>query len=344
MTFVLLITSVGGELSPEVIRTLKSSRRHNVRVVGVDMRNDASGQYFADSFYTVPPGDSDEYVDVLSEIVDHEDVDLVLPASDPEALILSRRRHQIERGKCKLACADADTLAVVSDKARCYEALAERHFPVPFWRRVDDPLVLPELVRKLVSDRGEIVVKSASETGGRRTCVVREDVSGAESYLGGRELHMDLQTFLENYIDGFSGSGTVMVMERLMAPAYDVDMLAWRGEAKRVVARRRRDPTGAVEGNIIVDEPELLDLGRRLIGAFNLSWLYDCDVMLDRDGRPMILEINPRPSGSIATAIAAGVPLLEDLISVAKGEAIPDVDYPRDRVVVAYKTLKIVES
>ena len=342
MTFVMLLTCVGGELSPQVIRTLKSSRRHDVRVVGVDMRDDASGRYFVDSFYTVPAGDSDEYIGVLSDIVAREDVDLVLPTSDPEALALSRHRDRIERGRCTLACADADTLAVVSDKARCYEALAERNLPVPFWRRVDDTSVLPELVRELVAERGELVVKSASETGGRGTCVIREGIRGTESYLGGREMHMDLQTFLDEYVAGFFGTGTVVAMERLVAPAYDVDMLAWRGETKRVVARRRRDPTGAVEGHIIVDVPELLDLGRRLIGAFNLSWLYDCDVMLDGEGRPGILEINPRPSGSIATAMAAGVPLLEDLISLAKGETIPDVAYPRDYVVVAYKTLQVV--
>ena len=82
MTFAMLLTCVGGELSPQVIRTLKSSRRHDVRVVGVDMRDDASGRYFVDSFYTVPAGDSDEYIGVLSDIVDREDVDLVLPTSD----------------------------------------------------------------------------------------------------------------------------------------------------------------------------------------------------------------------------------------------------------------------
>ena len=105
----------------------------------------------------------------------------------------------------------------MSDKARCYEALAERNLPVPFWRRVDDTSVLPELVRELVAERGELVVKSASETGGRGTCVIREAISAAaESYLGGREMHMDLQTFLDEHVAGFFGTGTVVAMERLV--------------------------------------------------------------------------------------------------------------------------------
>ena len=293
-------------------------------------------------FTPCQPATAAEYVDVLSEIVDRENVDLLLPTSDAEALALSRSRDRIELGKCILACAEADTLAVVSDKARCYEALAQHNLPVPFWCRVDDIAELPEVVRDLVAERGELVVKPASAIGGRGTCVIRNDIRGSEPYQGGREMHMDLHTFLDEYVVEFSDAGTVVVMERLLEPTYDVDMLAWLGEVKRVVARRRRNPAVPNEGHIVIEAPELLELGQRLIGALDLSWLYDCDVMSDRAGRPSILEINPRPSGSIATTMAAGVPLLDDVISLAKGEDIPDVVYPRDYVVVTYTALQAV--
>ena len=35
MTFTLLLTCVGGELSPQVIRSVKASRRHDVKVIGL---------------------------------------------------------------------------------------------------------------------------------------------------------------------------------------------------------------------------------------------------------------------------------------------------------------------
>ena len=112
----------------------------------------------------------------------------------------------------------------------------------------------------------------------------------------------------------------------------------------RVVARRRIDSAVPNEGHTLVDAPELQQLGEQLIKGFNLSWLYDCDVMYDRQGNPCVLEINPRQSGSVVVSIAAGVPLLEDVVSLAKGEPLPEVDVPLGSRVVPYKSLRVVSK
>ena len=72
-----------------------------------------------------------------------------------------------------------------------------------------------------------------------------------------------------------------------------------------------------------------------------MSWLYDCDLMLDSKGRPCILEINPRQSGSVSVSVAAGIPLLDDLISLAKNERnlISDTEHVTGVKVVPYKSL-----
>lgn len=344
MTFTLLMTCVGGELAPQLIRSLKASSRHDVKVIGVDAGEAANGRYFADAFHVVPMGTSPEYVEKIAALVERHGVDLVLPTSDEEALALSRGRELIEQSGCQLACADAETLAIVSDKARCYEYLAELGLPVPNWRRVDDIATLPDVVRQFAREHGDIVVKPAAERGGRGICVIRQDVTGAAPYQGGREFHMDLDTFLTDFAAGFADQAPAVVMERLHEPVHDLDMLAWKGTAIRLVARRRRDSALPNEGHVVVNQPDLLELGRRLIAALDLTWLYDCDIMYDQSGNPGILEINPRPSGSIATTITAGVPLLDDMISLAKGEAVPEIDDPTGRMVVPYKALTMIAS
>ena len=124
-----------------------------------------------------------------------------------------------------------------------------------------------------------------------------------------------------------------------MEPVFDIDMLAWQGAPIRVVPRRRVDSALPNEGHTIVGNNDLIELGSRLVEGLGLSWLYDCDVMYDSRSKPCILEINPRPSGSMAVTVAAGVPLIDDVISLAKGETIPDVAIPVDRVVVPYKAV-----
>jgi predicted ATP-grasp superfamily ATP-dependent carboligase len=63
--------------------------------------------------------------------------------------------------------------------------------------------------------------------------------------------------------------------------------------------------------------------------------------MLDSKGRPCILEINPRQSGSVSVSIAAGIPLLDDLICLAKNERdlISNTEYRAGTKVIPYKSL-----
>jgi carbamoyl-phosphate synthase large subunit len=343
MSFTLLITCVGGELSPQVIQGLQASQRHDVTIIGVDNSPEAVGRHFVDHFATVPRGDDPGYVESMRNLIAAHDVDLILPTSDEEALALVADRAQIEIGGCRLACAAAEVLDIVSDKVAAYERLAELDIAVPEWRKVANVDELEAAVTEMYAKLGDVVVKPAVSRGGRNISVIRGDAVGATPFQDGREVHMDLATFRSQYVAHYAELMPSMVMQRLVEPVFDIDMLAWNGKAERVVARRRVDSALPNEGHTIVDDPELIELGHRLIRGLNLSWLYDCDVMYGADGRPGILEINPRPSGSIATTIAAGVPLLEDMISLAKGEPLPTLEVPFGSVVVPFKSLAVVQ-
>ena len=48
--------------------------------------------------------------------------------------------------------------------------------------------------------------------------------------------------------------------------------------------------------------------------------MYDCDVMFDKNKQPIVIEINPRQSGSVAISLAAGHKLYENLIRVVLGK------------------------
>lgn len=344
MTFTLLMTCVGGELAPEVIQAAKASKRHDIRVVGVDNRPNAIGKHFADVFRRVPLGTEPGYVEAIAEIVRHEKVDLVLPTSDEEALALSAARERIERNGCKLACADAKILEIVSSKSRTYDELGKFGFGVPEHRVVSDVAALGAAVDAMAPRYGELVIKPSQARGGRGVFVIRKDIVGAKPVQGGREIHMDLATFRKELIGEVAKHFPAIVMPRLVEPVHDVDMLAWQGRPLRVIARRRVDSALPNEGHVVVDDRALIELGEKLIKSLSLSWLYDCDVMYGADGVPYVLEVNPRPSGSIAVTIAAGVPLIDDLICLAKGEPIEPVPPPIGRVVLPYKALTIAKT
>lgn len=340
--YTVLLTAAGGDLSVQMIRQFRESSRHRITMVAVDARDEVPARLVADHFTTVPRGDAPGYVDALLAVVERHEVDLVLPCSDEEALALSPAADRLAALGAKLACAGAETLRLLADKDAAFRFLRDHGLPTPDWRRVDRPEALEPAVLEIADRDGELAVKPARSRGSRDVCVIRSDLTGVHPHHGTRELHMDLESFLTDHMAKLVGLLPILVMERLREPCYDVDILAFQGEALRVVPRRRLNPVGVpFMGNVIVPCPEIIELGRKAARLFNLSWLYDLDMMSTRDGQPVIIEVNPRPSGSVTASVAAGVPLLDDLVSLAKGEDLPPLPPLRERLVLPYTGLLV---
>jgi carbamoyl-phosphate synthase large subunit len=342
MAFKIMLTCVGGELVPHLIQMLRKGAHSNIYVIGVDAEPDAIGSHFCDQFFQVPRGDNPNYIPEIVKILKQYPVDLIIPTSDEEAVAMSSSRSLLEQNGTSLACMDSDTLTVLEDKAKTYRFLKKAGLHVPDWQEVTSFDKLELVTKYMIEKHGEVVVKPIRARGSRGVHVVSSSVSGIIRTTDNREIHCDLDGFFDELMSSLKKDFPIMVMERLVEPVYDIDMLAWKGEPKSLVARRRVNSAAPNEGHVIVDNSELYDLGNQLINIFNLSWLYDCDVMYDKTNRPCILEINPRQSGSVSVSIAAGIPLLDQLISLAKNESFPYCELPFGKKVIPYIMLKVI--
>jgi biotin carboxylase len=339
----ILVTAAGGTLAPLNIKLMKQSRHRDVFVLAVDARPDAIGRYFADAFAQVPAGDDPVYADAVIDLVRQHRIEIVLPWSDEEALALAVRRTDLETGGALLACADLSALRVMSDKFATYELMQKVGIAMPAFRKVATRSDLELTVAEFNKTFGEFAVKPVSARGNRGTVVVRKDVKGAQNYLGSRELHMDIDTFRREHLNMMPVPA--IVMERLDAPAYDIDVLALEGRVLRAMPRRRLNPAGIpFAGGVLVPTKPLLELADRITAALNLSWLYDYDLMTNARGEAIPIEINPRPSGSIAAAILAGVPFYDDLIAMANGLPVEPMRLPQDIAVVPYMNCRVVPA
>jgi len=341
VAFTIMLTSAGGEMIPFLITQLKASPNHAPRVLAIDAGDGNISRYLADGFWTIPHGKDPGYADAVLAILRQTKVDLLVPCSDEEALSLSARREDVADAGCTLACVDHATLDVFSDKTRCYEVLAEKGIPVPLWRKVENLQALVSAVGEVMALAGACVVKPATGRGGRDVFVIgnTEGTASLPDEYNGRETHLSEMAFKELCAGQTEFAFPLIAMERLSEPVFDIDMLAWQGEPVHVVPRRRANSQLPNEGHIFVDAPELQELGTNLVRAFSLSWLYDCDIMYDQAGHPRILEINPRPSGSAAVTVAAGVPLFENMIALAKGDTTSAAPPVAGHTVLPYKTL-----
>ena len=89
---------------------------------------------------------------------------------------------------------------------------------------------------------------------------------------------------------------------------------------------------------------DLKIIGTNLIKKFNLSWLYDCCLMIDEKGEYKIIEINPRMSGSSVVSVEAGYPLFDDMISILRNKKIKKINKPINKIIFPYTSLASIKK
>ena len=109
-------------------------------------------------------------------------------------------------------------------------------------------------------------------------------------------------------------------MEKLYEPAYDMDMLCWKGKLLKLTVRKRIGAQG-IDGCIIeFNNPEFLNYAKKISRAFKLSWLYDGDLMFDKKRKPVLIELNPRISGSLYSCVENKINFIDDLVYLSLGK------------------------
>lgn len=339
-TLNILLTSSGGELAPHLIQNIKAYPHKKVRVIAIDADDSAIGSHFADSFYKAPLGDTPEYQLFLKDLIKKENINLLIPASDEEAISFSKIKPDLESHSTQFACVDLDTLEILTSKELTYQALKKFDIPHADWVNTSSKEDLINCCESFLKEHSEIVIKPSISRGGRDVFVIRNSLEESISFEGGREIHLSYKDFLENHINSLTNKYPLIVMERLYGPVHDLDMLAKDGKPIHIIARKRINSVYPNAGHTIVDDERLMSIGKKVIESFNLSWLYDCDLMFDKNGSPKVIEINPRMSGSTSVSIEAGVPLLHGVINLYLNKEIEEITTPFNTKVVPFKDLK----
>ena len=322
MSVTLMLSCVGGATSAILLQQLRQNGIFEYRLIGIDSQGPGRSSAQLDAFHIVPNGSDSDYLDRLLEIVDKEKVEFILPGSDEEALAMARGREQLLHAGARPMISSDETLALIADKAATYKCLAEQGIAVPEYTLVEDVDALSAATQDYGYPQRTVVCKPASGRGGRGLHIlVGQD--GPADWLGAgkREKRIELQEYGEKAM-GNMVQGPTLVMPSMQAPAYDADIVAQEGNASLIVVRQRMNPAGIpFEGNRIMANSEVQEYCRTVAKALGLDAVHDVDLMTDVDGAVQVLEVNPRPSGSMAASLVAGF----NVVDVAIGKLL---DYP----------------
>lgn len=324
-----MVTGVGTPGASGIIRALRQTDAFDARIVGVDADPDAYGFSLADTADTVPPGDSDDFVSEVMEIVHSEGVDVILPLVAAELRALSRAKPIFENEHTEVMVSDPDALSVATDTGQLYDELVKQGQPVT-----------PEFYR--VSTRDEFVdAVHALGYPNTRVCFTRPDVGEMRGYRvldqevdrfsalmnqepnGGVSSLMDVLPVLEEAVE----FPRLVVTEYLPGKEFSVDALARADDVPVLVSRSHTETDGGQAFTSTVEEnPELLRSARQLCTSLDLEYNATFQFKYAADGTPKLLAVTPSLSESITASVGAGANMPALGVLYALDRDLPEVD------------------
>ena len=288
----------------------------------------------ADDFDVLATGADPNYVPQIIELVKDNGLQVLMPWSDEEALALSSAKEELAKAGCHVLVSPPDVMRTITDKSKTYDMIKTAGLSVPEFTVVSKPADIYHAVKFYGYPQRTVILKPAAGRGGRGVYVLLGDDSPPD-WLGSGRREKRVSAFNTRDIEFVSGK--YLVMPCLHAPVYDVDVFRFNDIVPKCYVRQRNNPTGIpYTGNILRQNDEIQEYAKNIASVMNLQSLHDIDMMTDPILGPVLLEINPRPSGSLAGLSSAGFCLLDYALACAAGIQIDIDELQKDARICTY--------
>lgn len=276
--------------------------RGDIAAFFVDANPSARLAVATDACARVPHGSDPQFVPRLLDIALVEQIELIVPGGDEDAFALMQARDRFRAAGVTIAVQDDHFLPILASKSACYAALAARGFPVPPHHVVRTRAEYNAALDALGAPAVPVLMKPDAARGGRGVCVIADSPRACAEAIPVYD-----PAFAGKLLDGTT---SYLCMPYHVGPIYDVDVLTYVNGDRFFGARRRfTNVTKLFSGNVFSHDPALLAFARRCIAALPTRYLLDLDILVTATGELVLLEVNPRPSGSTVSYLPYGVNL-----------------------------------
>jgi predicted ATP-grasp superfamily ATP-dependent carboligase len=262
------------------------------------------------------------YGDRVLDFARQHHTSVVLPTGDASIAAMAPRREELAKVGCTLAVAPDAVLEIATDKTRTLEVADKLGIAYPRSIQIDGPDDLPVAAAEFGFP---FVLKPTVSWTGKADCrVVPVGVIDSREALDATVL---FQAAGASIIAQEFASGR---REGVSLFLIDGEVLAYCGH----VAHRTSPPMGGVSvmRESIGVSDEVLDASVRLAKAIGLEGPCEVEFRRNADGRPLLMEINPRLAGTLENAVRSGVDFPLMVWHWASGQSVSRVESYRTGV------------
>jgi len=314
-----LVTGAGGACGIGTIQSLQSETTH--QVVGVDMDPTAVGIQFADDGMEVPAATDASWPEAIAKIVDECDIDVVVPTVDEELAVLPSLSRELP-DDIGIVAPDQEVIDLAMDKYQTMRRLSAAGHPVPeTWLATEHATINPSAFPLIVKPRGGRGSRGVQQV---------DDPEALSAHLAATPYEPE-ELLCQECIDGTEYTTSVIgTTDNQLLGVVPKEAIEKNGST--VLGATRRAP------NVVEACTDLFDM-LEPAGPLNIQQI------VDNDGTPYVIEINPRFSSTSCLTVDAGINEFDLLIRDTLGESVDSPgSFETDRYIIRYEAHTFVDG
>jgi len=121
-----LVTGIGGNVGQGIIRNIRVTG-FPIEVIGCNVSGFSAGNHLCDKFYQIPYAFAENYISSITDVVNNEKIDLIIPSTDYEVYYLAKNKAKIP---CAIAVSDEGAAEIYLDKYKTF--LHHQKYNIPY--------------------------------------------------------------------------------------------------------------------------------------------------------------------------------------------------------------------
>jgi hypothetical protein len=265
--------------------------------------NAHAGAFLAAHEHAIEPAgvQGDAYLAWCLEFCREHSISIFWPGKEA-GLIASNQERFAQQGTRVLSVATQETLALMHDKARFCAGLALPIAPPAQWRAIENIAQYDAAYAELRPLHRTLCIKPSESVYGLGFAILDEERSNARLLLAGALYHINAQE-LRTGLAQMGQFKPLLLMEYLDGHEFSADCVADDGVL--ICAVPRKKPHVGGQGQLIDLRADILQACTELTQTYRLNGIFNIQFREGAHGLAL-LEINPRMSGGIGMACAAG--------------------------------------
>lgn len=305
---------------------------HKVSLLTTDpLEPHIHSKYCARYFISPEENDKVTYLKFLLNLLSTQRFDHLIPISDTVMSYMVEHRAEIEKWTTLILPPHA-SIDIAIDKRKTMEFAAAHNIPIPETHFPDNFETLVAITKDMPLP---FVIKSTGGCGGGGTFVIHSRQDLETCFKGNTEILR--KVLIQEYIDS-----RLLGFMAVCRHGEILDHFAFE------VLRHYPERTGVTLNAVTYHSDELYFLAKRLVKTLNWHGNIDLD-LLSKNGKPVLLEINPRFSGTTYFAYQCGIDLPKTYIQLLNDDAdrLPSGHIPKRNVlyrVLSFEILQVINK